>query len=119
METPSKEDKKFLNSWNDDEGAQKGMPPTSDFVSSFKEAAESIFQAATENPKMLGSVYLGGDEIADLAQTIVSAINEKPVDLHSALHSIFDGVCRRAMLSSRDQVMDEMSALTSQLPIHN
>ena len=34
METPSKEDKKFLNSWNDDEGSLNGMPPESDFLGS-------------------------------------------------------------------------------------
>ena len=45
-----------------------------------------------------------GAMLADLAEDIVNNINDKPVDLHDALHSIFNGVCRRAAMSSRDKV---------------
>ena len=44
-----------------------------------------------------------GAMLADLAEEIVNNINDKPVDLHDALHSIFDGVCRRAAMRAREQ----------------
>ena len=36
------------------------MPPAGDFLDSFNAAADEIFNAATEHPKRLGSVALGG-----------------------------------------------------------
>jgi len=119
METPTKADKAFLNSWNQEDGGEVGMPPDGDFLSSFVKAADAIYEAATANPKKFGSVALGGDEMADLAADIVEKINEKPVDLHSALHSIFDGVCRRAMMAARDQVVDELHNMSDELPMQS
>merc|ERR1712227_414191 len=68
---------------------------------------------------MGGSIELGGDEMADLANEIVPNINDKPVDLHSALHSIFDGVCRRAMMVARDEIIDALHEVSQKLPINS
>jgi len=116
METPSKADKLFLNSWNTDE-AKTGMGEEGDFQDSFKKSADLILQEAIDKPKCLGSVSLGGNEFADLADEIVNSINYQPVDLHSALHSIFDGVCRRACTSARDEVSEQLHALGDHLPM--
>jgi len=48
----------------------------------------------------------------------VENINDKPVDLHSALHSIFNGVCRRAAMSARETVTVDIAEIKDRLPLH-
>eukprot|EP00658_Telonema_sp_P-2_P006939 TRINITY_DN125_c0_g1_i16.p1 TRINITY_DN125_c0_g1~~TRINITY_DN125_c0_g1_i16.p1 ORF type:complete len:540 (+),score=225.92 TRINITY_DN125_c0_g1_i16:64-1683(+) len=118
MEAPTKSEKAFLNSWNGDgDDAEPGLPPAGDFVESFEKSAELILEAALANPKRLGDTMLDGAMLADLAEEIVNNINEKPVDLHDALHSIFDGVCRRAAESARDQITASIEQVKSKLPM--
>merc|ERR1711865_83241 len=122
MEAPTKSEKQFLNSWNgdgvDNDTAVAGLPPAGDFVDSFTTSAEVIMKATMTAPKKLGPQVLDGNMFADLAQEIVQSINDKPVDLHSALHSIFNGVCRRAAMAAREQVTFDIEAIKQQLPLH-
>lgn len=121
MEAPTKSEKQFLNTWNGDGAdseATPGLPPAGDFVDSFVESAKDILAATLSQPKKLGANVLDGDMFADLAQEIVENINDKPVDLHSALHSIFNGVCRRAAMNARETVTVDIAEIKEKLPLH-